>query len=96
MTDDSINPAPDLTNPQVLQAKLLEAAGGLDQQATASRIGSAMGGHPFPEQFFRTTAHLIRAAAQQIADDNPVPKSKPAAEPEKLPTPPAPAGSGKK
>jgi len=64
--DAASGPAPDFTDPVRVAQLLEDAAGGLDQQATAAQQGSALGGHPFPAFFYGNTAHLARAAAHLI------------------------------
>lgn len=59
---DVINQGRDLTNPDQLSLELSDMAQGLDQQAQASRSGSAMSGAPYPEQFYKRCATAMRAA----------------------------------
>lgn len=59
---DVIGQYRDLNNPEHLRSELADMAQGLDQQAQASRAGSAMAGAPYPEQFYRRCAAVMRAA----------------------------------
>lgn len=77
--------APDLSDPVVLAAQLEDFASGVDQQAVASRSGTALAGHPYPEFFFGRVAELMRRGAAALRK---LPPS-PAPEPTGTPEPPA-------
>lgn len=64
--DDAFQHGPDMTNPDALAQLLLDQAGGLEQQAVASKQGSALGGHPNPAFFYGHSAGVCRAAAAMI------------------------------
>lgn len=67
---------PDLTDPAQLAAELDSVAGSLDVQAMAADGNTALGGHPYPMQFFQNAARAARAAAEFVRA-----RSQPPAEP---------------
>lgn len=76
--NESLNSGPDLTDTATLIAQLVDCASGLEQQAAASRGGSAMGGAPYPEQFYRRCAALMLLSAERIRAGKSVPTIPPA------------------
>lgn len=57
------------------------------QQSAASRINSAMGGHPNPSYFFGSAAVLFKAAAEMIKKLAPKPKVEDKGETRPTPSP---------
>ena len=68
---------PDLSNPVELTRICLEMADGLEQQAKASRAGSAMSGAPYPEQFYRRCAEVFGLCATYIKEHSAPPSVDP-------------------
>ena len=91
MDPTDLNRATDLNDPQTLLTQVLTARDGLLQQARASESRSAMGGHPYPETFFKTCAALFDNIAKTIKvpdatpDPAPVEEAAKAAAPAKAP-----------
>jgi hypothetical protein len=78
--DNVINPGPDLDDPNVLAKECADYAEGMQQQALAAQQGTALGGHPYPAQFYSKVAEVLAAAAKHIAQSAP-PKPAPAPAP---------------
>lgn len=78
----------DLNDPAILRAQLLDIAGGLELQATASDGGTASAGISNAPFFFRRAASVARAAAAQL---EPAPVEPAAVMPTPEPAKPAPA-----
>ncbi len=91
MANEPFQTGPDLTDPKVAAQHLLDIAGGLDQQATASQMGSALGGHPYPAFFFGRGAEVCRAAAKLLEGNCPTEAKIGAAEFTTPTTPPGPS-----
>lgn len=66
--DAACRPPDNMSDPVIVAQLLEDDAGGLDQQATASQQGSALGGHPFPAFFYGKAASDCRAAAKLIRE----------------------------
>lgn len=81
---DELRRESDLSDPIQLTAQLDSLAGGMDQQAIASRSGTALGGHPYPEFFYGQVAVALRAAALMIRhlSKEPITPAPPVAPPE--------------
>ncbi len=93
--NEPIQSGPDLNDPAQLAAVLRNDAQGLEAQAIAANPrGSAMAGHPFPDQFYTQTAAHLRLAAERIeaATAKPAPVTTPTAPPPAAPPKPAPKG----
>lgn len=71
----------DFTDPATLANECSVLAQGMDQQAQASRGGTALGGAPYPEQFYMRCANIFRACEAAF-------KQQTAVKPPEIPTPP--------
>jgi hypothetical protein len=67
---------PDLKDPKELCEQMEMAKGGLIQQVEASKMSSAMGGHPNPAHLYRTAAEIFDAAIAFVSQH--IPKAEPA------------------
>lgn len=88
----NLNQPPDLTNPAVVAEQCEMLSGAMRQQRMAATAGTAMSGHPYPEQMFDRAERVFAAAAQMlhVAAGRPVVVSQPPAEeaePAPLPRP---------